>query len=210
VVGTLQFQRPMTKYRDNLSPIYHNNQEQFPASPRFAIFIPCPHPTYPSMAENPFIPTPSINREAIAQADKAIIGGATWFWWIAGLSLVNTVMVHSGGDISFVVGLGFTLIIDSLLQNHLPVALAIDALAIGIIFTLGLYARRGYRRAFITGIVLYTCDALIYLAAGDMLSLGFHAFALFFMIGGAMKLHAALKSAAVPPPAPTAPPVIPS
>src|SRR5262245_23869691 len=39
--------------------------------------------------------------------------GANWFFWVAGLSLVNSVIIHTGGGIFFVVGMGATLIVDA-------------------------------------------------------------------------------------------------
>ena len=159
------------------------------------------------MADNPFTETTSLNRAAVAQAEPEVMSGANWFWWIAALSLVNTVVIHSGGEINFVIGLGFTLIADTLFKEYMIIALAIDAVAIAIIFGLGLFSRKGYLWAFVTGIVLYSLDALIYLIAQDWLSIGFHCFALFYIIRGAKKLHAALKAAAEPTPAGTPSPV---
>jgi hypothetical protein len=152
------------------------------------------------MADNPFIETTPLNRAAVAQAEPEVMGGANWFWWIAGLSLVNTIVLHSGGEINFVIGLGFTLIADTLFKNYLIIALGVDAVAIAIIFGLGWFSRKGYLWAFITGSVLYALDALIYLAAQDWMSVGFHCFALFYIIRGAIALRAALKAAAEPAP----------
>src|SRR3989442_13684974 len=49
--------------------------------------------------------------------------GTNWFYWVAGLSLVNSAVILGGGSIFFVIGLGFTLRADSLAepfsQHHL-------------------------------------------------------------------------------------------
>jgi len=123
--------------------------------------------------------------------------GAHWFYWIAGLSLVNTILIHSGSDISFIVGLGFTLVADSLLKAHLAISLFIDALALGCIAGLGYAASRGMGWAFITGIVLYFGDAVIYLIAQDWLSVAFHGYALFCIIRGYSAFRTAYKEALV-------------
>ena len=167
------------------------------------------------MAENPFTKseTPAfaveavpVNRAIVAQADPEVMSGASWFWWIAGLSLVNTIMIHSGSDTGFIIGLGFTLVVDSMFREYQLVAFIIDALAIGTILALGFFARKGHFWAFVTGIVLYTLDAGIYLIAQDWLAVAFHGLALFYLFRGAKALRAALKAAAEPPPVVAPPP----
>ena len=39
--------------------------------------------------------------------------GAHWFYWVAGLSVVNWIILHQGGGLRFVVGLGITVIADN-------------------------------------------------------------------------------------------------
>ncbi len=51
--------------------------------------------------------------------------GANWFYWVAGLSLVNSAVILGGGSIFFVIGLGVTLMADSLaaaISQHHPEA----------------------------------------------------------------------------------------
>src|SRR5687768_15737378 len=48
-------------------------------------------------------------REAMEHNGRS---GANWFYWVAGLSLVNSAIQHGGGDTYFVVGLGMTLVVD--------------------------------------------------------------------------------------------------
>jgi hypothetical protein len=161
------------------------------------------------MAENPFTkpgdlstpaPTPAFDRAAIAQSEPEVVSGASWFWWIAGLSLINSVLLHSGSDTSLAIGLGFTLMVDAIFQEIKVVAFIIDALALATVCGLGYYARKGYVWAFVVGIVLYSLDALIYLGLQAWIGMAIHAFALFYMIRGALRLRAALKAAAEPPP----------
>jgi len=162
------------------------------------------------MADNPFTKTETtpLDRALIAQSEPTVLSGASWFWWIAGLSVVNSVLIHSGSDTSFVIGLGFTLVVDAMLKGYLLVAVAIDAVALAIICGLGFYARKGYLWAFVTGIVLYALDALIYLAFQDWMSVAFHGLALFYLFRGAKALHAALKEAKEAPAAAAPPPAV--
>ena len=120
----------------------------------------------------------------------AVQSAARWFWWIAGLSLVNTVMTQSGSDAHFVMGLGFTTVAEALLQTHKVIAFGIDAIALGVFFVLGQQAKAGRLWAFYAGIVLYALDALIYVMVQDWMSVGFHGLALFFLARGAIALIA--------------------
>lgn len=139
--------------------------------------------------------TRQVNKAAIAAGTPGVASAARWFWWIAGLSLVNTILIHSGSQTSFVVGLGFTLIADVAFQTLKPIAFAIDAFAVGFFILFGWLALRGYFWAFMIGAVVYALDALIYLKFGDMMPLGFHLFALFFIIRGAFALRSAIADA---------------
>src|SRR5215467_594743 len=74
--------------------------------------------------------------------------GANWFFWIAGLSLVNSVILMVGGKWSFLAGLGVTQIIDALagaLSDKLGAgatafALFLDLCAAGVIVLFGVLA----------------------------------------------------------------------
>jgi hypothetical protein len=161
------------------------------------------------MAENPFTQTETvrIDRALVAQSEPEVMSGANWFWWIAGLSVVNSIMMHSGSDRSFVIGLGFTLVADVVFKEVKIIAFAIDAVALLAICGLGFFSRKGHFWAFVTGIVLYSLDALIYVAFQDWMSVGFHGLALFYLIRGAKQLRTALKAAAEAPPVTAPPPV---
>ena len=141
-------------------------------------------------------PTPetvaSVNRSAIAQNTPGVIGSARWFWWIAGLSIVNTVLIHSGSDTSFIVGLGFTLVADALFREVMAIALAFDILAVGVFIALGFFAQKGHLWAFITGGILYLFDGLIYVYFQDWLPVAFHAYVLYSLFRGFRSLQTAL------------------
>lgn len=127
---------------------------------------------------------------------KKHIDGSGWFYWIAGLSLINSAVILSGSDWSFLIGLGATQIVDyfslgategieaSSRTIVLAIAFIIDVIIAGTFFLWGFFSRKGYRWAYIIGIVLYSLDGLIFLAFQDWPSLGFHIFALYFIIGG--------------------------
>jgi hypothetical protein len=119
--------------------------------------------------------------------------GANWFYWIAGLSLVNSAIYAFGGDISFILGLGATQLIegitDAAIAEGMPsllkgVAIVMNLAITGVFALFGYYANKGVAIAFIAGIALYILDGLLYLAVGSMLAAGFHVFALFFIVRG--------------------------
>ena len=118
--------------------------------------------------------------------------GANWFFWLAGLSMVNSLILLFGGERSFIIGLGITQIVD-LLSRELVAetgpgiiygALTIDVLFAGIFVFFGIVARRRQLWAFVVGMSLYATDGLIFVFAGDLLGIGFHIFALFGLYGG--------------------------
>lgn len=128
--------------------------------------------------------------------------GANWFYWIAGLSLINSAAFVAGANFHFLAGLGITEIADAVIaaaieQGSPPAIKAVSIifdLIILIIFALiGYFANKLLTPVFIFGIIVYVFDALLVLLLGDILMAGFHAFALFFIIRGflsARKLNA--------------------
>lgn len=130
------------------------------------------------------------NVELQNQAKK----GANWFYWIAGASLVNTVIFLFNGNLSFIIGLGITQIVSGIAlaiedQSGPSMTPKIGAflinLAISAVFiAIGYFAGKGMIWAFIVGIVFYILDGLIFFLFGDLWSIGFHVFALFFIVRG--------------------------
>ena len=78
-------------------------------------------PTEPA-APNPYAPPREESAPAIVLPNNKVIealfeageSGAGWFYWIAGLTLVNTFGMLSGTNSRFALGLGVTLIADAL------------------------------------------------------------------------------------------------
>ena len=146
------------------------------------------------------------------QLEQRFRSGANWFFWIAGLSLLNSVMLHSGSNWSFIVGLGITRLIDAVALNSATgpmataIALALDAFVAGFFVLFGVLARKRYIAAFVIGMILYAADGLLFLMVKDWLSMGFHVLALVFIFKGLTacreltRLEADLAAGAAPPP----------
>ena len=122
-------------------------------------------------------------------SDPIIQSAARWFWWIAGLSLVNTIFAHSGSNTSFVVGLGITAVADAIFINLKVIAFTIDAVVVGFFFFIGLMAMREKAWAFYIGLGVYALDALIYVRLQDWMPVAFHGLAIVFIVKGVSRLR---------------------
>lgn len=128
--------------------------------------------------------------------EQQLRSGANWFYWIAGLSALNTIIYRVGGSMSFFFGLGITQMMDGLaigLRSNVGeeagtiIGLVLLGLSIGVVglfILLGWLARGRRKWPFIVGMALYGLDALLFLIVQDYLSLGFHAFGLIWFFNG--------------------------
>lgn len=111
---------------------------------------------------------------------------ANWFFCIAVLSIVNTLLYLGRSNINFLAGLGVTQLSDVLFA---PLArrifsnsgmiievapLLISVAVSGFFVVCGLATRKGDKRIFIIGMVFYGIDALIVLYFQNWLALGVH------------------------------------
>lgn len=156
-------------------------------------------------------PGHSIPADEGSQTDELVAqlhSGANWFYWIAALSVVNSVIIACGAEWNFVVGLGITQVIDVIAmlvaQDLNPtaamvltgIALAISVTIAGMFAGMGYLANRAHTWVFIIGMLVYACDGLLFLIFQEWLSVGFHAFALFGLFSG-LKAAQQLKTYAV-------------
>lgn len=121
--------------------------------------------------------------------------GANWFFWIAALSLVNSVIIHGGGQTFFAIGLGTTLVIDGIataVANQAPnvadiakvIAIGLDVAVALFVAWFGLMARKRCTAIFAIGIALYLLDGLIFVLAMDLMGIGVHVFGIICMWHG--------------------------
>jgi len=140
--------------------------------------------------------TTAVKVEERLRLERQFKEGANWFFWIAGLSLVNSVILKIGGGWNFLIGLGITQLVDGFTSAAATyfrpeastmiqvLAMIIDVGVAGVFALLGFFARKGHRWGFIVGMTLYALDGLIFLIVPDFVSIGFHIFALFWMFAG--------------------------
>jgi hypothetical protein len=145
-------------------------------------------------------PGTPLDKAQIVKAAPRVLSGARWFWWIAGLSLVNTVIAHTSGNASFFIGLAFTQISDAVFIHLKPIAFVLDAVACSFFVAMGWLAVRGHLWAFVTGGIIYALDGVIFLLFKDWFPAAFHGLALFFIHIAYKELKILLKNSNTPPP----------
>ena len=115
--------------------------------------------------------------------------GASWFYWIAALSLINSVVAFTGSEWRFILGLGITQIFDEIGQEIANagkiVALVLDLFVAGVFVLFGVFANKALLWAFISGMVLFALDGLIFLLAQEWIGVAFHVFVLYCLFRGA-------------------------
>jgi hypothetical protein len=156
---------------------------------------------------------PSLNNliEQRLRAENLVKAGASWFRWVAGLSMVNSVLSLSGAGFRFIFGLGIAQIVDALAHeagsSGFALDLIINGIVAGVFVVFWNFARQGQNWAFLVGMVLYAVDGLILITFKDFLGVAFHGYVL-FRIYSAMKvlpvLHQ-LQQASAPAGAPIEP-----
>jgi hypothetical protein len=127
------------------------------------------------------VDTAQLQQRLILQSQ--IKGSASWFYWIAGLSVVNSAIALSGSDWNFIAGLGITGVIDYIAKGAgsagIVVAVMLDAFAAGMFVLFGVFANKRQSWAFIVGMTFYGFDALIWLMGQFWLGIAFHIYVLY-------------------------------
>ena len=129
-----------------------------------------------------------------AQLAQSYKSGANWFYWIAGLTIITSVIAFGGGGIRFLISLGSTQIIDGIaaaLSAEIGgaakvVALALDLIVTGVFVLFGWLANKKFLWAYILGMAAFLLDGLVALLAGDIIGVVAHAVVLFFLFRGFM------------------------
>ena len=154
----------------------------------------------PEVTEPPEIEVEQAPAYSPLEAQIAVLmhqgkNGANWFYWIAALSVANTLIMFVGGNIAIVFGLATTYfggaIAEVAAQND-PQSAAI-ARAVGSCFTLvialifcgfGWLANKRFQSMYFIGMGLYLLDGLLFLPLGMWICAASHAYAVYIMWGG--------------------------
>src|SRR4051812_11094812 len=133
---------------------------------------------------------PAAPRAAAAPTgvSPAVRGGASWFYWVGALSVINTLISMSGNGTRFIFGLGITRFTDDIGTHGggggSAAALIVTVIIAGVFAIFGYFGGQGQKWAFLVGMALYGLDAGLCVFGGIILSAAFHAWALFRMFGG--------------------------
>jgi hypothetical protein len=133
--------------------------------------------------------------------------GANWFFWIAGLSLVNTFLLLHATEIYFPAGLAAVQIpaaFGALSGSGAILALGLmfGALVAALFVFFGVMGRRRHEWAFLAGLILYAIDGLLFLIVLDIIAIGFHTLACFGIYRG-LKATSQIATASIQSPTAT-------
>ena len=118
----------------------------------------------------------------------SILHGANWFFWLAILSVINSLIVYQYQIPNMPIALAITQWLDGTSAGLNPTmsssSLIINLLLAGVLAAFGLLARRGSDMAFVVGIFLYIVDAMLMIGLRDVFGFGVHLIGLFFLVKG--------------------------
>jgi hypothetical protein len=113
---------------------------------------------------------------------------ASWFYWVVGLSVINTLGAMTTADFSFSLGLGITQLVDGIalaFPSGKVIALVIDFIILGFFVFLGvILTRRRAAWALWVGVILYGLDTLVFLIGPQWIALALHGFVLYKLSRG--------------------------
>lgn len=127
------------------------------------------------------------NKEVIQMGIEDIVDrirkAAYWFFGIAALSIINSILLSKG--VYFIMGLAISQVIDGIvLAATGEYNFVFGALSPVLFIVLGIFGAKLQRWAFITGTLIYLIDAVIYLYVGEWLAFAFHGFVIYKLFKG--------------------------
>ena len=145
------------------------------------------------------LPSPTARKAAQEEAALhdlvgTVAKGANWFYWIAGLSVLNLALTAMKAPLSMALGLGVTDLvyafsISDVAGTETPppsaAVVVIDLILCGLLGLCGWLSTQGNRRVFIIGTVGIALDSLLFLFPFfSIIALVVHGYALFSMFQG--------------------------
>lgn len=127
-----------------------------------------------------------------AELSQRFASGANWFYWIAGLTLVTSLIGLLGSEWGFALSLGITRLIDgfaiffseSFGEAPKVIAVVLDIFITALFVGFGYLANKRHMWAYLTGMILFLFDSLLSIIIFDVLGIIIHGFALVMMIRG--------------------------
>jgi len=127
-----------------------------------------------------------------AELTQRLKNGANWFYWIAGLTIITSIITFFGGGWRFFISLGSTQLIDAIadaLAAEIGNAAKVVALVLDMVITaafvgFGVLAGKKLVWAYIAGMVVFLLDGLVNLFIQDWIGLVAHVVVLVLMVPG--------------------------
>jgi len=114
--------------------------------------------------------------------------GATWFFTIAALSGISTLLQAFDAKLHFIFGLGITDVVNQIArgrgQNGGLAMILVDGLFVVLLVLCGVWARNRSQAAFMCGMIAYTLDGALLLLFGAWIEGLVHAYALWRLWDG--------------------------
>lgn len=149
-------------------------------------------------APSPMTATGTFSGASDPGLEAEVRAGASWYYWVAGLSVINTMFSVFGAGIQFLFGLGITQVADAFGQELQGggklVALLVSLIAAGVLVLFGVFANKRQTWAFAVGLPLYALDAVILLLFRHWIGVAFHAYVIFRLVRGFMACRALNKA----------------
>lgn len=118
----------------------------------------------------------------------SVLHGADWFFWIAILSVINSLIVFYYQTPNTPLALGITRWLDGTTSGFnasmTTNGILTNFLVAVVLVIFGVLARRGNDFAFVLGIFLYVIDSFLVIGLRDFFGFGVHLIALFFLVKG--------------------------
>lgn len=153
--------------------------------------------TVPAASNQVYVPEPpelpsfaAVEQAEIAQLTQQLNSAASWFYVVAGLSVVNSLISAFGSTIRFIFGLGITSVVDGIVTSMefgaagKMIGLVVSIFLAGLFAIFGFLARKRLHWAFLVGMGIYLLDGLLLLLFQSYLSAAFHAYVLFRLFQG--------------------------
>ena len=137
------------------------------------------------------------DKEAVNISDEtkqrnSITNGVSWFLWIAILSSCNTIALIFHQNLHFVVGLGINYLILGIMEgiqrasgaNLIPIGFVLTFVISGLFLWIWTKSKKENQKIYLTGLIIYGIDTIIFVFTKDWFSIAFHLFAFWVLFVG--------------------------
>lgn len=131
-------------------------------------------------------------KEERIKQNRIISGGASWYLWIGILSILNLLSIILQQNIHFFAGLGIHYVILGITDgfrratsiNLMPLGYVISLLVSGLFILIWKYSKKENKTIYLSGLIIYGMDTIIFYFNKDWYGLGFHILAIIMIYTG--------------------------